>query len=337
MLTSNDSVVVSFALPQIFYGLFPATVYIIDSLDENPTNDTLRFSLAPPIPPDSLVINEIMFDPQPGGCEWLELYNRSSKWISIDSTRLITGESRPGEYTHIIPSLVIAPDSFGLIAANDSIYHDYPSLIGRSSITSLGTSSLDFGVDSCFVVLRNQDSSTIDSVHYFKTWQYSLLRKTFPGISLERKDPRGPSNDPQNWQASLNTLGATPLAPNSGDTSSVTTPPPASTTFQASFSPNPFSPDGDGFEDASVLTVQTGNTTQWAIRVRLYDASGRLVRTLTDATAVYQSIALTFDGKRDDGQTLPPGLYTVLVELTSQSPLQTLKQEIGVVIAGKRR
>jgi hypothetical protein len=278
-----------------------------------------------------------MFDPLPGGCEWLELYNLSSKWISLDSTRLISGESRPGEYTHVITPLLIAPDSFGLVTANDSIYATYPALVGRNGIASLGVSSLDLGKDSCFVVMHNNDSTSIDSVHYFKNWQQSLLKKTFAGISLERKDPYGPSNDPSNWHASFDTLGATPLGPNSGDTSSTSTPIPTGTTFQASFSPNPFSPDGDGFEDVSVLTVQTGNSTEWAMQVRLFDASGRIVRTLTNGTAVLGSITLTFDGKRDNGQTLPPGLYTVLVELTSQSPVQTLKQETGIVIAHRRR
>ena len=349
-LPSNYSLVVSLPLPQNFYGLFPVTVIIIDSLDENRANDTLRFNIATPIPQDSIVINEIMFDPLPASCEWIEVYNLSSKWVSLDSAHLITGESRPGEYSHVIPplpspfkGLVIAPDSFGLITANDSIYTTYPVLKGRNSITPIGASSLDLGKDSCFVVLHNCDSSTIDSVHYFKSWQQSILKKTFVGISLERKDPRGSSssamsgsNVPGNWQASLDT--ATPLAPNSGDTtSSLPTVPPAGTTFTASFSPNPFSPDGDGFEDVSTLSIQTGNSTQWAMQVRLYDAGGRLVRTLTHATAILSSIALPFDGKRDNGQTLPPGLYTVLVELTSANPVQTLKQETGVVIAGIHR
>ena len=336
-LPSGQSLVVTFALPQNFYGLLHATVYIVDPLDKDPANDTLRCSVSPPIPQDSLIINEIMFNPQPGGCEWLELYNLSNEWISMDSTRLITGESRPGEYTHVIPQLLIAPDSFGIITANDSILSRYPALDGRNGIVQLGTSSLDLGIDSCFVVLHEKDSSTIDSVHYFKSWQQSLLKKTFPGISLERKDPHSPSNDPNNWRASLDSLGATPLAPNSGDTSSTSTPTPSGTAFEASFAPNPFSPDGDGFEDVSTLTVQTGNSTEWAMQVKLYDAGGRLVRTLTNATTVLGSIALPFDGKRDNGQTLPPGLYTVLVELTSASPVQTLKQETGVAIAGKRR
>ncbi len=346
-LASRDSMRVFFDVPQNLYGLFPATAYILDSLDENPLNDTLRFSIAPLIPEDSLVINEIMFDPQPNGCEWIELYNLSDKWISMDSTRLLTGESRPGEYTHVIPPLLIAPDSFGIVTANDSIYSIYPALAGRNSIASVGASSLDLGKDSSSVVFQALDSSTIDSVLYLKTWQQSILKKTFVGISLERKNPRGGSNDPQNWQASLDS--ATPLAQNSVDTSSTATTPPLGTLFTASFSPNPFSPDGDGFQDLSILTVQTGNSSQWAMQVQIFDAGGRMVRSLVNAVSVYQTATVTFDGKRDNGQPLPLGLYTALIQLTSASsamkssssamnasPEQSMRQETGIAIAGKR-
>ncbi len=334
-LPSNHSLVVSIPLPDNFYGLFPVTLYIQDSLDVNPANDTLRSTVMVPIPMDSVVINEIMFDPLVSSCEWFEVYNLSDKWISLDSTRLITGESKPGEYSHTVPLLMIAPDSFGIVTANDSIYTTYPALTGRTGITQLGTSSLDLGNDSCFVVLHNRDSSSIDSVHYYKTWQQSLLKKSFVGISLERKDPRGESNDPQNWQASLDS--ATPLAKNSVNTSDTIVTPSIGTVFNASFSPNPFSPDGDGFEDVSTLTVQTGTSASWTMQVRIYDAHGRIVRTLANATPVLGASALTFDGKRDNGQILPPGLYSVLVQITSQSPAQSLKQETGVIIAGKRR
>jgi hypothetical protein len=128
------------------------------------------------------------------------------------------------------------------------------------------------------------------------------------------------------------------LAPNSTTTSTLPPTIQPSQTFQANFDPNPFSPDGDGFQDVSTLTVQTGDvSTLWALRVRIFDARGNAVRTLTDASTVVGAITLNFDGKRDNGLTLTPGIYAALIELTSQSPLQSLKKTIGVAIAGKRR
>ncbi|HET6401595.1 MAG TPA: lamin tail domain-containing protein [Candidatus Kapabacteria bacterium] len=341
-LPPDTTVQVLIPIPQNFFGLFHGIAYLLDSLNAQTSNDTIHFRIVIPVPLDSLVLNEVMFDPQPTGCEWLELYNRSSRWISLDSARLVTGEKRPGEYSHAVTPLLIPPDSFGIIAADSSLfYQTYPSLTHGGDVAGLGISSLDLGRDSCFLTLHNPDSTTIDSVHYFKTWQQSLLRKTFVGISLERIDPAGESNDPRNWQACIDTSGATPLARNSiaSSNSDTASPPlPAGTAFNASFSPNPFSPDGDGFQDATTLTIQTGDATSaWAMRVRIYDARGVMVRMLSDAATIIGATALSFDGKRDNGQTLPPGLYAVLIELTSQSPLRTLKQAIGVVIAGRRR
>jgi hypothetical protein len=324
-------------MPTGFFGLFPARAFIIDSLDEMTTNDTGAFFVAPAIPADSVVINEIMFNSPAGRSQWIELYNRSKSLLSMDSTRLLTGESKPGTYSHLIPSLIIPPDSFGIVTANDSILTDYPELQGRSGVASLDLSTLDLGKDSCTVVLHNIDSTAIDSVHYLKSWQQSLLKSNFTGISLERKDPNGPSSEANNWRASQDLAGATPLRQNSVDTTSTPNVPAPTAAFLASFSPDPFSPDGDGVQDNTTLTVQTGNESQWALRTRIYDAHGRMVRLLADAMPVYRTAQVSFDGKRDNGQTLPPGIYTVLVELTTSSPVQTLREATGVVIAGKRR
>jgi hypothetical protein len=207
-LPPDTTVRILLPFPQIVFGLFHGLAFLLDSLNSEQHNDTIRFSIAVPVPADSLVINEIMFDPQPASCEWLEVYNRSSCWVSLDSTRFVTGEKRPGEYLHTITPLIIAPDSFGIIAADTSLFYPtYPSLSRGKMVAGLGVSTLDLGNDSCFLTLQNLDSSTIDSVHYFKTWQQSLLRKTFVGISLERIDPAGESSDPRNWQACIDTSG----------------------------------------------------------------------------------------------------------------------------------
>ncbi|HEY3875382.1 MAG TPA: hypothetical protein VGM92_07880, partial [Candidatus Kapabacteria bacterium] len=61
-IPSEDTLVVTRSMPTGFFGLFPARAFIIDSLDEMTTNDTGAFFVAPAIPADSVVINEIMFN-----------------------------------------------------------------------------------------------------------------------------------------------------------------------------------------------------------------------------------------------------------------------------------
>ncbi len=338
-ILADSSMEVSVPLPENLFGKFSGIAYVVDSLDEDRSNDSLGFRIEFPIPPDSLVVNEIMFDPVPTSCAWLELYNPSASWISLDSTRLVTGETRPAEYSRWLTPLLIAPNSFGVVAADSSIlFGTYPSLGHRGAVAGLGVSTLELGRDSCFLVLENPDSTEIDSVPYKKTWQQSLLKKTFVGISLERKDAAAASTDPNNWQASLDSAGATPLARNSGAaTLAHDSIPPAGTEFAVHFDPTTFSPS-DGMQNTTSLTIQSGNAASvWELRVRIYDMHGRMVRLLTDATPITGAALLSFDGKRDNGQILPPGIYAALIELTSQSPVRTLSKTVAVVIAVERR
>jgi hypothetical protein len=69
----------------------------------------------------------------------------------------------------------------------------------------------------------------------------------------------------------------------------------------ASVSPNPFNPAAR----LSFVTRKPG-----ALRVRLYDLSGRLVRTVADeAYAGAGNHELHLDGRTDDGSRLPSGVY----------------------------
>ena len=332
-LARNDSLHITVPLPRGFYGTDSLLACIQDSFDQDHSNDSLRLSIANDIPLDSLVINEIMYQPVTGSCEWVELYNTSSRTILMDGLRLFVGSKSFSQF--VSPAFQIQPTSLGVIAANSTIFSLYPALATRSEVAVLGRSSLDLSNDSASIVLRNPDGSTIDSVRYFKTWQ-SKLRPDPTGISLERIHANGPSNDASNWQLSNDSSGATPLARNSA-TTTIPTPPTANVSFSTHFDPNPFSPDGDGFQDESVLTIQSGDDLQYAVRVRLFDARGRMVRTLADATTMTSSTSITFNGKNDNGQTMGTGLYTVLVELSGQNPPRILTKILGVAIAGRRR
>ena len=78
----------------------------------------------------------------------------------------------------------------------------------------------------------------------------------------------------------------------------------------ASVFPNPFNPEGK----LSFVTRKPG-----ALRVRLYDLSGRLVRTLADeAYAAPGSHELHIDGRADDGSRLSSGVYFFRIEAVGE-------------------
>ena len=332
MLAPEDTLQIVTAIPLSFFGTDSLSAIIFDSLDLDYRNDSAHLTVTEPIPRDSLILNEIMFAPQATSCEWIELYNPSPRRIMTRGLTFHAGSKSLS--TLSLPSFSIPPLSYGLLSADSAVLAVYPGLDSSTAIGFFDRSSLDLSNDSASIVLRNADSTTIDSVRYYKSWQHAL-RPDFTGISLERIRWNGSSIDPSNWQASYAEAGATPLAPNSvGPTTAPTV---TGSSFEARFEPNPFSPDGDGFEDQSTLTVQAGINKPFAARVRLFDARGRLVRTIADGTTSVGSLTLQFDGRNDNGQSLRPGIYTALVELTLQSPNGSLKKTIGVAIAGKRK
>src|SRR5262249_32609566 len=74
----------------------------------------------------------------------------------------------------------------------------------------------------------------------------------------------------------------------------------------ASISPNPFKPTG---------RVTVFVPTDGQFRVRIFDANGRLVRTLQEMTTVsrgYREMAM--DGSDDHGSPLPSGIYFPKIE-----------------------
>ncbi|MDP4199399.1 MAG: lamin tail domain-containing protein [Bacteroidota bacterium] len=328
----RDSIRSSIPMSPSFFGMIDALVFLADPLDERHTNDTIRTTVSIDIPADSLIINEIMVEPLPGSCEWIELYNPSSRSIAINSLTLETGQAVLHSF-NVSDTLLILPRSFALLAADSILFAANPALRNSTGIVLFGTTTLQLSNDSSNSILRNADMTIIDSVNYHSSW-HTTPQTDRTGISLERVAWNKASNDPRNWKSSSDPSGATPLAMNSTGRFADTN---RSGIFAASFSPNPFSPDGDGFEDESTLTIESGEDLSYAIRVRLYDTHGRIVRTLADAGTFFRGSEVLFDGKNDRGQMLAPGLYTALIELSSQNPIRLLSKVIGVAIAGKRK
>ena len=273
-----------------------------------------------------VVINEIMFDPLadsednlPDQTEYIELYNTNDYAVSLEGIYLSNAPDEDGKTDRIDPVSTrykwIPAESYFLVYSEDetlsfsesktATYFDLsPETEAFSMLVDRSSLSLSASDDAIFI----SDSSglSIDSVFYDESW-HNPNRLSTKGIALERIDPIGTTNDPANWSSSTATTGGTPGSEN--------------TIFQTfdsapehvgiSFSPNPFSPDDDGFEDAVSISY-TLDEPDYLITVRIFDRYGREVRKLADAKAAGFEGNLIWDGLTDDRKRNRVGIYIVL-------------------------
>ncbi|MDR3297469.1 MAG: gliding motility-associated C-terminal domain-containing protein, partial [Prevotellaceae bacterium] len=78
--------------------------------------------------------------------------------------------------------------------------------------------------------------------------------------------------------------------------------------------PETFSPDGDGYDD--VLFIAYAMPSEGYIaNISIYDAAGRLARTLCRNTTLATEGRLSWDGTCDNGKPAAIGIYVVYAEV----------------------
>ena len=78
--------------------------------------------------------------------------------------------------------------------------------------------------------------------------------------------------------------------------------------------PNPFSPDGDGFEDFTIFEYRLPFPTGF-LSIDIFDIKGRKIKRLADYQAVGQNGYLVWDGRDGDGRITRMGIYVILVRV----------------------
>jgi len=177
------------------------------------------------------------------------------------------------------------------------------------------------------ILLTDFLGNTIDSVIYSDKWHNSNFTIT-KDRSLERINPNIDGNDKNNWSSSVNNLGATPGKRNSIFTVKLPT------NSEISVSPNPFSPDDDGFEDFTIISYKLTQPVA-QVKVKIYDSNGRLVRTLENNLSSGLSGNIVFNGLDDEGIPLRIGIYIVYLEALNQNSGVTEALKAPLVVARK--
>lgn len=155
-----------------------------------------------------ILIHEIMADPDPAfglpAAEYIELYNRSARVISIKNWQL-----KDASATIMLPDILLLPDSF-IVVCNSKVaglFSGIHNLVALADFPSLTD-------DGEILSIRNAEGKTIHSLNYQSSWYQNNLKKD-GGWSLEMIDARNPCGEANNWQASTNTKGGTPGKANS--------------------------------------------------------------------------------------------------------------------------
>ena len=96
--------------------------------------------------------------------------------------------------------------------------------------------------------------------------------------------------------------------------------------------PRPFSPNGDGINDATHVYYDLSRLVSPApVDVDIVDLAGRRVRQLFSGLQGGGSYAMPWDGADANGDALPPGIYLVSVTLASDTGGESAVRAVELV------
>ena len=288
-------------------GLFELAVRLAgadeDTLD-NHASTYVRVGAGP------ILVHEILYAPEAGGPEWIELWNRDARPHDVAGWTLADASGRTGR---VAGATRLEPGGFAVVLEDTSGPRMPVPRALAAPWPNLNNTDGDAGFAD-LLVLRDTLGIVQDALLY-------STRGGVAGRSLERvthdPDVRGLV-----WSVCKHPDGSTPGAPNSSGTA-------GAGASAVELQPNPFSPDGDGHEDVLVvqITVPGGHT---GFRAAVYDLDGRHRADLGGDRLGPGPRRFVWDGNGADGAVVSTGVYLLHFEFIG-NPGQQGRRVIGVV------
>lgn len=273
------------------------------------SNNQARFAIPEPVAANDLVINEILFDPNTGGNDFVEIYNRSNKVIDLKTIAISqydTVLNQPINLEDICSDgYLIFPEDYLVLSKSGSIvksqyFTENPKAF--LDVAVLPTMNIDKGT-----VCLSAGSLIVDNFRYYQDMQFPLLNVT-KGVSLERIDFNRPTQDRSNWHSAAQTVGyATPGYKNSQYSDAGVT----DNTIE--ITPELFSPDEDGHDDVVNINYKLDEP-GYVANITVYDSKGRLERYLVRNELLGISGTFSWDGINEEKEKSRVGIYILFIE-----------------------
>ena len=275
--------------------------------------------------PNDLVINEILTHPFDGcDADFVELYNRSSHIIDLKDIKIGSGgDVLPDKAVVAVSSgMQVMPGGYAVLCKNRKTtlqqYHcpTPHTLVQCDSLPAYANAS---GV----VFVTDYGLQTVDRLAYTEEMHYGKLLST-EGVSLERLDPHWPTQDNDNWHSAAESVGfATPGYANSQRITEIDH-------GALSVQPEIFSPDNDGFDDFTFISLQLPET-ESRVSIQIFDLDGNVVCHLANNALCGTDAQFRWDGEDDRQRQVPSGLYVVDVRWWSSEQKPGHKRKVVAV------
>lgn len=288
----------SFDFTPEFSGRLQMVARLHSDLDQKAENNTITKSLPVIGDEHSLKINEIKFltfDKEP---EWIELFNAGKETVFLQDWSI--ADKR--DTALIASSDTLGPGGFKVLTGDSALIAFYQ--LDTSAVLVLPEFPT-LNNDQDIVYLLTPWGDWAEQVPYKKSWLWGEENRT---PSLERINPLIDARLESNWGPCAARQGATP-----GKANSLFEPLHYSR-LKLNIHPNPFSPDGDGFEDNAIISLQIPAKAA-KIRVTVYDILGRKVRDLTDNRFAGQTTQLIWNGRDNRQEKVRVGVYIVFAQI----------------------
>ncbi|MGJ1388513.1 lamin tail domain-containing protein [Sphingobacterium spiritivorum] len=246
-----------------------------------------------------IIINEILFNPKPGGVDFVEIYNNSKEDINLQGWKI--GKYTISDSAHSFPS-----GHYRLLTTNSIIVKQHYPAADLNNFMQLRALPAYNNISG--VVLLRKNDLTVDSLYYTENMHSPFITNK-KGISLERQHYKEDTNTPGNFRsAATSAEGATPGYQNSRYSDKI---------FKKNYfflSSRTFSPDGDSFEDLLLINyeIQVENA---MISLSIVNDRGHMINRLIRNKSIGSSGQITWDGRTENGSPAPPGIYLYIVEL----------------------
>jgi hypothetical protein len=287
--------------------------------------ESARFALPQQADSADVIINEVLFNSRVGGVDFVEVYNRSDKYINLKNWQLanVSNDSIANHKVISMEDEVLAPAGYKVFTINSKIVKEhYPKSMEENFW--LMKSMPTYADKAGSVVLINNLQKFSDRFDYLEKMHFTLIDDK-SGVSLERLSPDANSHSSSSWHSAASTEGyATPGYRNSQAIEALQS--------EQAFTIDPpvFTPDDDGQNDLTTFNYKFNQQGNMATLV-IYDAEGRQVRTLANNVLLSTEGFFSWDGTNDRGEKARTGRYIVYFTLFNmQGKKQAFKETVVV-------